>query len=186
MTVGAITSVAGARSTEALGGGAVPIQPASQNAARAEEFTQAYAVVSQQHSVAPQQAGAVPTPEPAREISRITTHSPTYGQTLGGRILDRLEAIHRGDRSRNGDAKTSASMPTVKVASLEPGPAAAALRELPTGAEATARPASKEPAQFKDMLEQMQQVYGQVIQVSVVSKTTGNFTSSMNRLMSSS
>lgn len=179
MTVGAITAGIG----PAAGiDGIVRIQDATQaqNFAQAQSLAQAYTGSAQ--PLAPSHAGAIPAPQPQQEINRPATRN----ESLGERILDRLEAVHRGDKLRNGEVKAPSSDPVVKAASMEPGPAASALRELPTGREATTKAASQDAGQFKSMLEQLQQVYGQVIQVSVVSKSTGSFTSSMNRLMSSS
>ncbi|PIU13624.1 nodulation protein NolB, partial [Methylobacterium sp. CG08_land_8_20_14_0_20_71_15] len=81
--------------------------------------------------------------------------------------------------------------PTLKVAMRPPGPAAAPLRAeaAPAGPEIAGQPTTQ-PGQsrnpgFDAMLQQLEQVSGQVIQVSVVSKTTGSFTGSLNKLLSS-
>jgi hypothetical protein len=178
MTVGAISSGA---AINGIGTGGVmdggQAQTMTQTATQGQEFARSYAAARE--SAAPS-AAAVPAAEPQREISRATTRN----DSLGERILDRLEAIHRNDRLGNADVKKAPSTPLLKVASAEPGPAASALRELPSGAPELAK--ETRTGQFSHMLEQLQKTYGQVIQVSVVSKSSGSFTSSMNRLMSSS
>ncbi|MDI4231934.1 nodulation protein NolB [Bradyrhizobium sp. Arg237L] len=179
MTVGAISSGA---AINCIGTGGVmdsgQPQTMTPTAAQGQEFARSYAAARE--AAAPS-AAAVPPAEPQREISRPTTRN----DSLGERILDRLEAIHRNDKLGNADVKKAPSAPLLKVASAEPGPAASALREVPSGApDLTAK--DTRTGQFSHMLEQLQKTYGQVIQVSVVSKSSGSFTSSMNRLMSSS
>jgi hypothetical protein len=181
MTVGAISSGAaiGGLGSTGLADGTVPMRVAEQTATQGQDFAGSLAAAAQQSATQP--TGAVPLAEPQREISR----SATRNDSLGERILDRLEEIHRGDKLNNGDIKKASSDPLLKVASAEPGPAASALRALPTGADLDNKAARGGSGQFKSMLEQLQETYGQVIQVSVVSKSSGSFTSSMNRLMSS-
>ncbi|MCA6105790.1 nodulation protein NolB [Bradyrhizobium cenepequi] len=175
MTVGAISSgvaINGIGTSGVMDGG--PAQATTQTAAQGQEFARSFAA-------ARETAAPVPPAEPSREISRPTTRN----DSLGERILDRLEAIHRNDKLSSGDVKKAPSAPLLKVASAEPGPAASALREVPSGAPELAAKETR-TGQFSHMLEQLQKTYGQVIQVSVVSKSSGSFTSSMNRLMSSS
>ena len=152
-------------------------QTMTQTAGQGQEFARSYAAARE---AAVPSAAPVPAAEPQREISRPTTRN----DSLGERILDRLEAIHRNDKLGNADVKKAPCAPLLKVASAEPGPAASALREVPSGAPELAK--ETRTGQFSNMLEQLQKTYGQVIQVSVVSKSSGSFTSSMNRLMSSS
>jgi hypothetical protein len=175
MTVGAISS-----GSIGLIDGVVPTQDAAKTTTQSQEFTRSFAAVTEPSASQSQSSGAVPPAEPQREINRAATRN----DSLGERILDRLEAVHRGDRLSNGDKNVS-SGPVVKAASVEPGPAASALRELPGGPGLNAKAPHNGSGQFRNMLEQLQQTYGQVIQVSVVSKSSGSFTSSMNRLMSS-
>jgi hypothetical protein len=171
MTVGAISS-----GSIGLIDGVVPTQDAAKMTTQSQEFTRSFAAVTEPSASQSQSSAA----EPQREINRAATRN----DSLGERILDRLEAVHRGDRLSNGDKNVS-SGPVVKAASVEPGPAASALRELPGGPGLNAKAPHNGSGQFRNMLEQLQQTYGQVIQVSVVSKSSGSFTSSMNRLMSS-
>jgi hypothetical protein len=179
MTVGPISSGAAINGVGTVGVvDSGQTQAMTQTAAQGQEFARSYAAARE--TAAPS-AAAVPPAEPQREINRPTTRN----DSLGERILDRLEAIHRNDKLGNGDAKKAPSTPLLKVASAEPGPAASALREVPSGAPELAAKETR-TGQFSYMLEQMQKTYGQVIQVSVVSKSSGSFTSSMNRLMSSS
>jgi hypothetical protein len=181
MTVGAISSgaVMGGIGSTGLTDSAAPMRTAEQTATQNQDFAGSLAAAAQQSATQP--TDTVQLAEPQREISR----SATRNNSLGERILDRLEAIHRSDKLNNGDVKKVSSDPLVKVASTEPGPAASALRALPTGADLDNKATRSGSGQFRNMLEQLQQTYGQVIQVSVVSKSSGSFTSSMNRLMSS-
>ncbi|WBL81365.1 hypothetical protein I3J27_13405 [Bradyrhizobium xenonodulans] len=178
MTVGAISSgaVIGGTGTDAALKG---IQAAAaQSADGAHAFARSYAAAGQ--PATPPVESLSPA-EPRREIDRPASRN----DSLGERILDRLEAIHRADKLGNSNAKKATTGPVVKVAASEPGPAATALRELPSQSDLATRAPRDGSGQFKGMLEQLQQTYGQVIQVSVVSKSSGSFTSSMNRLMSS-
>lgn len=174
MTASAISPGGAAIGTGTTGGLQATVETAAQN----RDFAQSYADARQP---AAQPVGAAPIVEPQSEISRAVPRN----DSLGERILDRLEAVHRGDKPGNTNRRNASPDPIVKVAAAEPGPAASALRELPSAANLTTRAPSDGPGQFKNMLDQLQQAYGQVIQVSVVSKSSGTFTSSMNRLMSS-
>ncbi|MCA6116464.1 hypothetical protein J6524_16380 [Bradyrhizobium sp. WSM 1738] len=96
---------------------------------------------------------------------------------MGHHVLDRLEALHRGDqRLRTANAHNAADSPAVGLAGagLPRGPAAAPLN-------GAARPTDA----FDVMLRNFEQVYQQSIQVGLMTKSTGAFTTSMNKLMSS-
>jgi hypothetical protein len=96
---------------------------------------------------------------------------------MGHHVLDRLEALHRGDqRLRTVNAHQATDAPAVSLAGagLPRGPAAAPLN-------GGARPTDA----FDVMLRNFEQVYQQSIQVGLMTKSTGAFTTSMNKLMSS-
>ncbi|PJI53260.1 nodulation protein [Methylobacterium radiotolerans] len=90
---------------------------------------------------------------------------------------------------RSRAPQTSGGEPTLRVPARESGPASAQLRPAPSDASATVQP-NQQPGQsrnagFDHMVDQLQQVSDQVVQVSIVSKTTSSFTGSLNKLLSS-
>ncbi|UPJ51779.1 hypothetical protein IVB30_10770 [Bradyrhizobium sp. 200] len=96
---------------------------------------------------------------------------------IGHHVLDRLETLYRGDqRLRTANAHSATDSPPVALAGagLPRGPAAAPLNGV-------AKPADP----FNVMLRNFEQVYQQSIQVGLMTKSTGAFTTSMNKLMSS-
>lgn len=96
---------------------------------------------------------------------------------IGHHVLDRLETLYRGDqRLRTANASSATDSPPVALAGagLPRGPAAAPLHGV-------AKPADP----FNVMLRNFEQVYQQSIQVGLMTKSTGAFTTSMNKLMSS-
>jgi hypothetical protein len=138
-------------------------------------------------------AGAHANPgEPVREVPVAAAPADARsGSSLGQQILDNIENLHRSDQSLSRSSMTSPSRPApgpdlvVRTTMLAPGPAAA---PLAAGGpwELRSRNASggSDPGDFNAMLHALEQVSAHAIQVSVVSKTTGSFTSSLNKLMS--
>jgi hypothetical protein len=132
---------------------------------------------------------AVPGParEPMREVQGAGTRGSATG--LGQQFINGLEQIHRGDQSLkrpgHGPASSAAALPAVSAAALAPGPAAAPLRAAPSRGQAAVGTGATDPTDFGSMLRSLEQVYTHAIQVAVVTKTSGSFTSSMNKLMSS-
>ncbi|GLS46846.1 nodulation protein NolB [Methylobacterium brachythecii] len=133
--------------------------------------------------------GGEPRRAPAAEVAAGPHRS---GDSIGHRILDRIGSLQKGDAALRTPGVTQApttNEPGLKIAS-RPGPAETMPR--PDGARSadvagrvTTQPGKSENPGFDAMLHQMQAVGGQVIQVSVVSKTTGSFTGSLNKLISS-
>lgn len=107
----------------------------------------------------------------AGEVSRATTHTAS----LGDRILENLSAVHRGNTAR----ATGSSEPALKAP--QPGPAEQSLAQPSTP---QLKPQGGD--NFDAMIASLQSVYHNVIQVSLVSKSTGSFSSSVNKLMSAS
>ena len=137
-------------------------------------------------SLSPSVAGA--PDKPVQEIQRAGTRSS--GSTgLGHQILNSLDNLYRNSQSLRPAGVTQPSAlgpaPDVRTAALTPGPAAALLAAKPSNARLPAASGSIEGVDFDSMLRSLEQVYTHAIQVSVVTKTTGSFTSSMNKLMSS-
>jgi hypothetical protein len=96
---------------------------------------------------------------------------------IGHHVLDRLEALYRGDqRLRAANAHSPADSPPVALvgATLPRGPAAAPLSGATNSTDT-----------FNAMLRNFEQVYQQSIQVGLMTKSTGAFTTSMNKLLSS-
>lgn len=129
-------------------------------------------------------------PGAAAEVRAAPRHS---GDSIGHRVLDGMDRVQRGDvawRGRPGPAGAAPDGPTLKVATRQPGPAESAMRpDAYRGPEIAGHPTTQ-PGQssnpgFDGMLRQLEQVSGQVVQVSVVTKTTSSFTGSLNKLLSS-
>lgn len=129
-------------------------------------------------------------PGAAAEVRAAPRHS---GDSIGHRVLDGMDRVQKGDvawRGRPGPAGTAPEGPTLKVATRQPGPAESAMRpETYRGPEIaghpTTQPGQSQNPGFDAMVRQLEQVSGQVVQVSVVTKTTSSFTGSLNKLLSS-
>ncbi|BAU89959.1 nodulation outer protein B [Methylorubrum populi] len=143
-------------------------------------------------SLEPRTAGAeaLTRSGPAAEVRAAPRHS---GDSIGHRVLDGMDRVQKGDvawRGRPGPAGAAPDGPTLKVATRQPGPAESAMRpEAYRGPEIAGHPTTQ-PGQssnpgFDGMVRQLEQVSGQVVQVSVVTKTTSSFTGSLNKLLSS-
>jgi hypothetical protein len=156
------------------------------------------------------QPSAQPAP-PAREIARearvggpaeaalraappeVAAAPHRGGDSIGRSVLDGVNRLQEGDRAWRtgaGAQPTTAHEPTLKVAAREPGPAAAQIKGDPAhGAQIaghpTTQPGRSANPSFDGMIHQLEQVSGQVIQVSLVSKTTSSFTGALNKLLSS-
>lgn len=115
------------------------------------------------------------------------------GHSIGRSVIDGVNTMQKGDaawRSGGPGKSPPTNEPTLKVASREPGPAAAKLQpDASHGPEVAGHPKTQpgksENPSFDHMVQQLEQVSGQVVQVSIVSKTTGSFTGSLNKLLSS-
>lgn len=129
-------------------------------------------------------------PGSAAEVRAAPRHS---GDSIGHRVLDGMDRVQKGDvawRGQPGPAGAAPDGPALKVATRLPGPAESAMRpDAYRGPEIAGHPTtqpgqSSNPA-FDGMVRQLEQVSGQVVQVSVVTKTTSSFTGSLNKLLSS-
>lgn len=130
------------------------------------------AAASKEAEIVPAAAvGAAPIP-PTSEVQRTTTQT----SSLGERILENLSAVHR----RGAAPAAPATEPAIVKAA---GPAEQSLLQ-PGGA--APRVSGKPPAadNFEAMVATLHSVYNNVIQVSLISKSTGSFSSSLNKLMS--
>jgi hypothetical protein len=171
--------------TMKIGAAAAGVTPASPaRPAEGARFAQALA-----RAVSTPVAGVSGMPaEPVREVPGASAKSGS-GTGLGDRILHGIESIYRSDQGLKRPGATSAipaPASAVRTAALAPGPAAAPLASRTSTDGRLGPPAGmREPGDFDSMLRSLEQVYTHAIQVSVVTKTTGSFTSSMNKLMSS-
>lgn len=128
-----------------------------------EQFQQSLAQpVALQSAVTPS-SSIPPTSEVSRAASRVSS--------LGERILQNLSAVHRAD-----GAKIAAAKDATGAKALRPGPAEQALTQP--------RMAEKAPDNFDAMIAALQSSVGNVIQVALISKSAGSFSSSLNKLMS--
>jgi hypothetical protein len=173
----------------AINGAVSNTAPVSASAAPAADATGAFSRVvanasSDASNVATSHASAR-AQETRREATRVAAvreyHLTSLPQNprdgVGHHVLDRLETLYRGDqRLRTANSQSVTDTPPVALAGagLPRGPAAAPLNGQTRPADA-----------FNVMLRNFEQVYQQSIQVGLMSKSTGAFTSSMNKLMSS-
>ena len=142
-------------------------------------------------SLEPRSAGLDAPVRPGPAEVRAQPHRA--GDSIGDRVLDGMNRVQKGDvawRGRPGPAGQVPEGPTLKVATRLPGPAEAPMRpDAARGPEIaghpTTQPGQSDNPGFDGMVRQMEQVSAQVIQVSVVTKTTGSFTGSLNKLLSS-
>jgi hypothetical protein len=134
-----------------------------------------------------------PAEGPLTRMPEVSASPHQSNSSISQSVLDRVNTMQKGDAAwRTGDAGRPQTMnePSLKIASREPGPASAQLKPDPMqGLEIAGRPMmqpgkSQNPG-FDSMLHQLEQVSGQVVQVSIVSKTTSSFTGSLNKLLSS-
>lgn len=110
---------------------------------------------------------------PASEVQRTTTQTTS----LGERILQNLSAVHRG-----GGAPPAGGTEPAIVRGAQPGPAEQPLQHGGAGPRMPGKPQGSD--NFEAMVATLHSVYNNVIQVSLVSKSTGSFSSSLNKLMS--
>jgi len=167
----------------AIGATAGPARVAS-NATSATDGARFAEALASAHS--PSVAGLQGTPgQPVREVQGATTRA---GTGFGHQLLDSIEHLYRTSESLRPSATAAASSagasPVARSAAVAPGPAAAYLAPQASGARPPAA-LKAEGAEFDGMLRSLEHVYTHAIQVSVVTKTTGSFTASMNKLMSS-
>lgn len=139
------------------------------------QFNQSLAQLAPQQGASGSSPVSMPAPTPAHEIHRMSNQP----SSLGARILENFASMHRAQNPQAA-ASTDPVVRTAEPGAAETalqGPAAAALR-------AQGRPVPAD--NFDAMIETLQHVYGNVIQVSLVSKSVGSFGSSLNKLMSAS
>ncbi|WID99710.1 nodulation protein NolB (plasmid) [Bosea vestrisii] len=138
------------------------------------QFEQTLVQPAASGNAAAQPPSGVTTPvQPSTEVARTRTETAS----LGERILQNLSAVHRGQStSAAGGVESALKAP-------QPGPAEQSLAQ-PNGPRLPAKVASAD--NFDAMIASLQGVYNNVIQVSLVSKSTGSVSSSVNKLMSAS
>ena len=161
-------------------GGAVPPAAAPQQGG-AEAF-EAFRPASPEASAPARTArlgGPAEASIPPRHVTEVSASPSRDGGSLSERMLDRLDVLQRGDAAWSRPDVT-------RVASADPGPAAMHLRPAPADTPALSRPPGEGAGPtFDGMMDQLRQMSGQVVQVSIVTKTTSSFTGSLNKLLSS-
>lgn len=135
-------------------------------------FQQALATNAPQAAATPTAARAAP------EIHRAAL--PHRGGSVGQEVLDRMEGLHKGDlKVRTGsDFQPRAPEPVSVV--LPPGPAAS---PLTAGATPADKPVDPNDG-FEANLRNLKELYDQAVQVSLMTKSTGSFNGTLNKLMS--
>jgi hypothetical protein len=136
-------------------------------------------------------AGVHGTPgEPVREAPGAA-RSAAAGTGLGQQILNSLESLYRSGQGLSRSGVTSApeaglgSNLVMRTSLVAPGPASAPLTNRGMREPRPIAAAGESDAgDFNAMIRALEQVSTHAIQVSVVSKTTGSFTSSLNKLTS--
>ncbi|WP_167529226.1 nodulation protein NolB [Bradyrhizobium macuxiense] len=107
----------------------------------------------------------------------------TQASPLGERVLQSLSAMHRSNTCPSNAFPPAVGGEPVPSKTVQPGPAAQSLvQPQDVGARTLGKPEAAD--NFESMLTNLRDVYGNVIQVSLVSKTTGAVSSSLNKLLS--
>ena len=180
MSFDPLTAINGAVSNMApLHGSAAPTGDANGGFSRvvANASSEASNVATSQASTRAQETRQEATRVAAVREYQLTSLPRNPQDGMGHHVLDRLETLYRGDqRLRTANAQSATESPPVALAGagLPRGPAAASLNGATNSADA-----------FNVMLRNFEQVYQQSIQVGLMTKSTGAFTTSMNKLMSS-
>ncbi|WP_249168087.1 nodulation protein NolB [Bradyrhizobium elkanii] len=163
--------------------GATPISPNSADslanacspAAPGEQahFEQSLAQAASNQSVTSSVADRAAVVPPVSEVQRANT----LANPPGDRILQALSTMYNSHVGAPAVGGVS-SAPSV----IQPGPAAQPLLQpLDIGAHATVKPVA---ADFDSMVVNLRDVYRDVVQVSLVSKSTSAVSSSLNKLLS--
>lgn len=180
MSFDPLTAISGAVSNAVpMSGGAAPTEHAAGMFSRvvANASSEAGNMATSQASARAQESRPEPTRVAAVREYSLTSLPRNPQDGMGHHVLDRLETLYRGDqRLRQANAHSASDTPPVALsgAGLPRGPAAAPLDR-----------AAKSADGFNVMLRNFEQVYQQSIQVGLMTKGTGAFTTSMNKLMSS-
>lgn len=180
MSFDPLTAINGAVSnTVPLHGNAAPTGDAAGGFSRviANASSEASNAATSQASARAQESRQEATRVAAVREYQLTSLPRNPQDGMGHHVLDRLESLYRGDqRLRTANAHSATESPPVALAGagLPRGPAAAPLNGATNPTDA-----------FNVMLRNFEQVYQQSIQVGLMTKSTGAFTTSMNKLMSS-
>ena len=180
MSFDPLTAINGAVSnTVPLHGSAAPTGDATGGFSRvvANASSEASNVATSQASTRAQESRQEATRVAAVREYNLTSLPRNPQDGMGHHVLDRLETLYRGDQKlRTANAHSATESPPVALAGagLPRGPAAAPLNGATNSTDA-----------FNVMLRNFEQVYQQSIQVGLMTKSTGAFTTSMNKLMSS-
>lgn len=183
---GSPVPVTGSSDVGGLGGSAGLAQPAQAPSAPPVQEASLEARAARGAGPAETPASRAPTPE-------VPAGPRQPGQSIGNSVLDGVDKLQKGDgawRSGEGGPARAANEPTLRVGARPPGPAAAHMaadagRGPEIAGQPTTQPGKSRNPSFDDMVHQLEQVSGQVVQVSIVSKTTSSFTGSLNKLLSS-
>ncbi|WP_375785019.1 nodulation protein NolB [Bradyrhizobium sp. Pha-3] len=136
-------------------------------------FEQSLAQAASNRAAASSVAGGVAVVPPLSEIQRANAPASPPGD----RVLQALSTMYRS-HSVSPAACSAPSAPN----GAQPGPAAQLLLQVgDVGAHAAVKPAG---AEFDSMMVNLRDVYRDVIQVSLVSKSTSAVSSSLNKLLS--
>ncbi|WP_246787970.1 nodulation protein NolB [Bradyrhizobium sp. CCBAU 53421] len=163
--------------------GATPISPNSADclanacspAAAGEQahFEQSLAQAASNQSATSSVADRAAVIPPVSEVQRANT----LANPPGDRILEALSSMYHSHVGAPAAGNVSFA-PSV----IQPGPAAQPLlQSLDIGAHATVKPVA---ADFDSMMVNLRDVYRDVVQVSLVSKSTSAVSSSLNKLLS--
>lgn len=135
------------------------------------------AVFSQAMANAPQAATPVAA-RPMPEVHRAALPS-SRGGAMGQQVLNGIEGLHQGDlKVRTGSGFQPRAPEPVSVV-LPPGPAASPLASG-AGPERAVDPNEG----FEANLRNLKELYDQAVQVSLMTKSTGSFNGTINKLMS--
>ncbi|WFU80658.1 nodulation protein NolB [Bradyrhizobium sp. CIAT3101] len=141
-----------------------------------DRFHESLAQAASKQDPASSVSGGVPAPS---EVERAVTQA----SPLGERVLQNLSAMHRGRLFSANALPSAAAGDPARPKSLEFGPAA---RPVLRSHEVEMHPVGKpeDVDHFQSTLANLKDAYNGVIQVSLVSKSAGAVSSSLNKLLS--
>lgn len=138
------------------------------------QFEQSLAQVASAHEVAASVPDRAMLVAPTSEVHRATSDA----NPLGERILQALSAMHLSNPAPSASVVSRAFL----TKSVQPAAEQSLLQ--PNGAATHGAGKPNETDNFDAMLANLRDVYSNVIQVSLVSKSTSSVGSSLNKLLS--
>ncbi len=119
----------------------------------------------------------IPRMATMREVGRGDVPAADHRNALGDKMIQQADRVHQGDISIRRSAPEAMPNNAVKVV-LPPGPAA----QSPAARTEGSGPPVDDG--FQSQLRNLKTLYDQAIHVSLLTKSTGSFNSTLNKLIS--